>query len=253
MLVGKHRYPTFAAQIILIMKTRTLLVALLTLSTATAKAQYNMAPANANRFSLTVGAGVTTLYGDLKTKQARIGYRGNLDYNFTPFISAGVEAQFGKLAEGDKTVTQATEGLFMESNYSAVNVNARLALGQFLGATDEDKLKEIAGGLYVGTGIGFISGNVSTIVTEYGYTKGPIKGTTTLKTSEVIIPINVGLNVNLTKELAGNLNLQYNMSQGETLDGYNFNVNANQKNDVYSFISVGIRYYFGGVLNNYYR
>lgn len=230
---------------------KVLLMIIVAGSAGICKAQYAHTTTNENRMSLTLGAGITTLYGDLETKRPRAAFRGNLDYNITPFISAGIEGQFGRLSEGDEDIHGVSEGLYMESNYSTVQANARLSAGQFMGE-QEKTFNQLLGGIYIGSGVGFISNNVGTIIDTYGITKGPIKGTITIKTTELIVPVNIGINYNLPiNGLALNLNYQYNMTMGENLDGYNFTVNNNKKNDVYSFLSFAIRYYFGGSRSYY--
>lgn len=207
------------------------------------RAQIQYIPASIHRLSLTVGGGVTNLYGDLKTKVFKPAARGNFDYNFTPFISAGVEGQYGMLAGGDLNVSGKDGGLYSESNFWAVMANVRAGLGQIL-PVPQNKFSELVGGIYIGTGIGYVKSDVRSIKNNsFVMNNGSIR----YDAGDVIIPINLGINADLPVYRLGiNLNFQYNIGTSDALDGYDFHVRTNTDNDAYSFVSLAVRYYFGG-------
>lgn len=206
-------------------------------------AQIQYIPASIHRLSFTLGGGVTNLYGDLKTRVFKPAARGNFDYNFTPFISAGVEGQYGLFAGGNLDVSGKDGGLYSESNYWAVMANVRAALGQLL-PVPENKFSELIGGIYLGSGVGYVKSDIRSIKNNtFVMSNGSIR----YNTGDVIIPINLGINADLPVYRMGiNLNFQYNIGTSDALDGYDFHVRSNTDNDAYSFVSLAIRYYFGG-------
>lgn len=208
-----------------------------------AHAQVQYIPASIHRLSLSLGGGVTNLFGDLQTKVFKPAARGNFDYNFTPFISAGVEGQYGLLAGGSTAATSKDAGLYSESTYWAVMANVRAGLGQIL-PTPENKFSELVGGIYLGTGIGYAKGDIKKIINS---TFVMNNGTIRYDAGDVIIPINLGINADLPVYRLGiNLNFQYNVGTSDALDGYDFHLSSNTDNDAYSFVSLAVRYYFGG-------
>lgn len=230
------------------MKLKYLLLCVGLLASAPAFSQIQYIPAAVHRFSIGLGGGITTLYGDLqKPKVICPAGKLNLDYNFTPFISAGIEGQYGKFAGGDAAPNGETFGLYSESNFIAVNANARLAVGQFLPVPDT-KFQEILGGIYLGAGIGYINSEIQELSRAYSYAGNTqLVGTFHNEAEEIVIPLNAGLNFDLPVYRMGiNINYQYNLSTTEALDGYDVSILSNNDNDAYSFISVSVKYFFGG-------
>lgn len=229
------------------MKSKFLFLCIFSLAvSASGFAQIQYIPASIHRFSISLGGGMTALFGDLKPKVFKPAARGNIDYNFTPFISAGIEGQYGTFAGGDIEPAGKTTGLYSQSNYYAVNANVRLGVGQFL-PTPENRFSELLGGIYLGSGIGYVSSEVTTLVKKYPYSSTPLTGTFYVEANEILIPINLGVNMDLpVYRLGANLNFQYNITMSEALDGYDVNILSNNDNDGYGMVSLAIRYYFGG-------
>lgn len=226
------------------MRYKTLTLSLLLVATCfVGRAQVQYIPASIHRLSLSLGGGVTNLFGDLQTRVFKPAARGNFDYNFTPFISAGVEGQYGMFGGGDLSGAGKDGGLYSESNYWAVMANVRAGLGQIL-PTPENKFSELVGGIYLGTGVGFVKSDVRAIKNNSFVVNN---GSITYSADDVVIPINLGINADLPIYRLGiNLNFQYNIGTSDDLDGYTFNVKTNTDNDAYSFVSLAVRYYFGG-------
>lgn len=213
-----------------------------------ASAQIRYIPAGAHPFSISLGGGVTTTFGDLNRKVFKPALRGNLDYNITHFISAGIEGQYGSIAGGTHEVGGRSEGLYSESKFYAVNANIRAGLGEVISKAALRKVSQFVSGLYIGTGIGIVNAEVTEIVRNYPgpVLTGPINGNVIEEANEVLIPINIGLNIELpVYRLSANINLQYNQTFSETLDGYDFDVSSNKSNDAYSMASIVLRYYLG--------
>lgn len=208
-------------------------------------AQIQYIPASIHWFSVSAGGGVTMLYGDLSKKVLMPAGKINFDYNFTPYISAGIEGQVGKLAEGDPDPQSEQFGLYSENSYFAFNANARLAIGQFL-PTPENGFAELLGGIYAGAGIGYISSENKQLVRSYSYTSNFLQGNFYTESEGIVYPLNFGVNYDLPVYRLGiNLNFQYTFTGSEELDGYDIAVLNNNDNDAYSLISLSVRYFFG--------
>jgi hypothetical protein len=171
------------------------------------QAQIQYIPAGVHPFSISLGGGVTTTFGDLNKKVFRPAARGNFDYNITPHIATGIELQYGGLASG---APDAGEGLYSKSSFWAANANIRLALGQFMPA-NERGFKQFLGGIYLGTGVGIVSSEVKEIVAYYPADGTPIKGKIIDEAMELAVPVNIGLNIELPAyRLGANINYQHN-------------------------------------------
>lgn len=224
----------------------TFIAVILSALTTTLFAQRHFMPAASHRLCLSVGGGTTMMFGDLKKKVIKPAFKGNFDYNFTPFISAGVEVQAGSLAGGDKDVNGTTSGLYSHSKYTAANANIRLSLGQFFPET-QNKFANFIGGAYLGSGMGYIRSNAKMLVRKYSYSDGALPGTFHQQASEIIVPVNVGINMDLSYHIALNLNYQHNFTSSEALDGYDIDIKSNKRDDSYGMISIGLRFYFGDI------
>ncbi|WP_256009589.1 hypothetical protein [Desertivirga xinjiangensis] len=201
---------------------------------------------NYYRLSAGVGLGVNTAFTDLEKTRYNQSIIGNLDYNLTPFVSAGLEVQKGTLSGGDKELDP--HGRFFKNSYMAFTVNGKAQLGQFVDFESSNFLYAVRG-LYVGTGVGIIQNKMTDNVRQRA--DGHIF-TGDDKSSNIAIPINTGINFNIldrwgyTRYIL-NLNYQMNVTIGEGLDGYNDSAAKfkNQYPDFYSVFSAGIKICFG--------
>jgi hypothetical protein len=211
---------------------------------ATAQIQYM--PSTAHRFTVSIGGGVTDLFGDLTTPIMEFAGRANLDYNITPFLSAGIEGQIGTLS---------SKGVYLDPNrkvgyikevtdYNAENINVRLALGQFLTHHIQTGFVRVIDGIYVGTGVGVInSANTPTII-KNPEPNSPLLGYHDNSTT-CYIPVNVGINISLPKNFVFNVNIQEGFALGDYVDGYHSAYS--QSDDIYAFVSAGFRFNFGQI------
>ncbi|MES2651638.1 MAG: hypothetical protein V4663_07855 [Bacteroidota bacterium] len=194
-------------------------------------AQYNF-----YKYSFGVGTGITLPFADTD-QLIKLSFANHIstNYYFTPYISAGVEAQFGEMAGGIKG-----QGNF-SNTFMLINWNAKMHLGQFYDRFDRlNSLYWLARGLYAGAGVGFIRNNV----TAFNYNGVDISGVN----HGILFPFNVGLNLYLPDfyerdRWEFNFNMQFVIPLEDKLDG-NINPNSNF-NDVYNYFSVGVRYKFG--------
>ena len=97
-------------------------------------------------------------------------------------------------------------------------------------------------GLYGGVGLGFIKNDVINVrYYDINYYPGDDKST------EAIVPFNLGINFPLSNRWGYhkydiNLNFQSTIDFDEGLDGY---TPVKGKNDMYAFLSLGLKYHFG--------
>jgi hypothetical protein len=215
------------------------LTALLFCSAASAQIHY--IPSTAHRFSIGVGGGFTVMYCDLEGKKLKGAVRGNLDYHFTPYISAGLESQYGTL---EATEGESTPSLYSKNHFVAANLNLKVGLGQFLPAKKNISQRFLSG-LYIGTGVGMIKSEIVAIkptLLSGKKIKNIKKGE-----YEFLIPLDFGVNVEFPglKNFTLNVNYQLNFVQGEYIDGYNMDFVANKHKDYYSLFSLGVYYNFG--------
>lgn len=200
----------------------------------------------AGPLSIGVGGGGTKLYGDLRNKP--IDYAGHLevDYLFSPFTSAGVQGQLGRLRGDDQAGRDAL------NRYVAANANVKVRVGQFMPQAKNYSLYLLSNrniwsylsNVYAGIGIGFIYSDVEAYRGEH-----PESGVSETFAGEdysytAVIPINVGIDIPFGYSLTGpmwavNVNCQLGISFGDNLDGYTNSYSNYQDRMVY--FSLGIK------------
>jgi hypothetical protein len=219
-----------------------------------ANAQVQYLPPTVHRLTLSLGGGVTTLFGDVPyAKPFNPAGRLNLDYNITPFIAVGVEGQYGRLSEGEKEkMVEGNKALFMENTYYTGNVNARVSIGQFNRYTSTE-LGRFLNNIYLGTGLGYLRATNENLTTVFPESGKPIDYIE-YEAEEWIVPINLGINLDIPgilgeRTITANVNYQFNQALGESLDGYNFNryIHKVSQRDAFGFLSVAVRFHFGGI------
>lgn len=209
-----------------------------------------------NYYKLSGGAGfgATYAYADLEEKAYSYGGYAELNWNLTLFVSAGLEVQAGRLLGGN-ILTNAHNREFI-NDYKAISFNVKGALGEVIDYSRSDLLNAIKG-LYAGIGLGAIRNNLTYVVrykpnTETQYPPLGYRFPGEEKTTNLLMPVNVGINFLINDNYGDvrytlNLNYQTNFTFGEGLDGYNDPTGAFKNNapDLYSLLSVGIKYHFG--------
>ncbi|HXS35586.1 MAG TPA: hypothetical protein VN721_02710 [Flavipsychrobacter sp.] len=227
---------------------KVILIIIIILSFHQSYGQIQQLPPAAHRFCVSVGGGVTTLFADLPNPTNEGAARVNLDYNITEFISFGVEGQYGYLAASGLFVAPENPNrghISVTNTFNAANLNVRVGIGQFMQKAQSPVMRVVKG-IYVGAGFGVINSNVTADVQRYPEPDKELIGFKPV-TTEMIVPVNVGLNVNVSANLVLNLNIQYSSSLDDYLDGYKPDLPSNKSKDSYSFISAGIRYDFGRI------
>lgn len=211
---------------------------------------YVNAAAQSNFYKLGLGGGVglTQSFADLNKHDFGLSGYGTLDYYLTPFISLGMEGQFGEINGGD--VYKDPNMRQFINTYKAVNLNGKLALGALIDYKHSD-FANVIKGLYVGAGVGAIMNKMKFVVREKPDGSGyifPGKD----KSTDLLVPLNLGINFNFADRSGYyryglNVNYQSNITLGEGLDGYDDSpIRFKSGNpDIYNYFSIGLKYYFG--------
>lgn len=214
------------------------------------------AQVNFYKLSVGLGLGPTVSYADVReNSQSFAGYI-SADYNFTPFVTAGLEIQGGQVKGGD--IIKNPHNRQFKNNYTAASINAKVALGEFVDYSQSDVL-DFFKGTYIGVGIGAINNKMNYVVRYKPNTQAefpplgyefPGKD----KSTNLLVPVNLGFNFFLNDRAGDmryvlNLNYQGNITFGEGLDGYDDPLAkfSNKSPDMYSLFSVGVKYNFGPV------
>lgn len=205
--------------------------------------------AQSNFYKISVGGGfgVTQSFTDLKKHSFGLAGYGLADYYFTPFISAGIEGQMGKI-KGDDTKIPPNERYFTNS-YKAFTLNGRIALGALIDY-EKNGFSNTIKGLYLGAGLGLVLNKVDRIKEDREVPLYPGKESS----KNLLFPVNVGINFyfsdhsDYTRYIL-NFNYQSNLTIGEGLDGYDDSSKKFRSGnpDIYTYFSVGLRYQFGSV------
>lgn len=220
-----------------------------------ATAKFSSAQSNYFKWSYGFGAGPN--YSKTDVQEGNWGYTiyGTIDHHFTPFLTGGLEAQYGMVQGGD-IETDLHNRQFV-NKYNGINANVKLMLGELINYNKTNFLYSIRG-LYAGIGIGAIKNKITDIVrykpswAAYDPGYGPFPGKN--KGVDLWVPINFGMNFYINDgygyvRYVINVNAQGNFAFGEGLDGYN-DPSTKFKNydpDTYNVYSVGFKYYFGNI------
>lgn len=210
--------------------------------------------AQANFYKIGFGGGAGGNYTFTDLEKGAFSYSGYVaaDYYITPFITAGLEGQFGSLKSKQEPDNN---GRMFSNSYTSFGANVKVRLGQF---TDfyYNEFLNLTKGFYVGVGAALTMNNVSAIRTKYSEDNGVLTSYTfpgVDKGKDFTIPLNVGIDFHFFDAYGSNryilnFNLQNNFVTGDNLDGYNdpppF---KNNSADFYTFLSVGFKYNFGPV------
>lgn len=201
---------------------------------------------NFSKLSIGLGIGMTNSFTDVQISGRAQSARFNSDYFFTPFITAGIEAQFGSLHGGD--AIKDLHGREFTNSYKTVFANGKAHLGQFIDYERTPFLNNIKG-LYLGVGVGMISNSMTKIIRtrDDGHTFAGVD-----KSNNIILPISAGLEYGLDDywgktRFIITAGFQYNFAFGEGLDGYNDprSVYENNMPDTYINTTIGLKYCFG--------
>jgi len=199
------------------------------------------------------GAGFSEIYGSLSHPNSEPVFRVNAEHNTNMWVNLGLEVQRGAFSEYEVKNTW-TNGMSIYNQYTALNLNAKVSLGEFFKYPKNFFCKTLFG-LYAGVGIGYMWNDVSNITLKFKhqdkYTITDYYGSSVLeqKTSNFYIPYNLGFNLHLTRRCMFNINYQFAYAFSSYLDGYNFQepYATHKYNDFFSVLSFGLNFYIGKV------
>lgn len=195
--------------------------------------------------SVGIGAGGTYSLTDLGNSDIHFAGHANVDYLISPFISAGIHGEKGKLSawgyESD-----------YKNNYFVLNGNAKVRVGQFLNLPNNysqytlgaSMLKKILANIYIGAGLGFMKNNITRHISD-GYedaiTNNGGELSRDLSSLQLVVPFNIGVDIPMGRTLYGpnwaiNVNYQQTLAPNDNIDGI-----LNSANDQYSYLSVGVK------------
>jgi hypothetical protein len=210
-----------------------------------------------SKYSLGVGIGNSHMYGDLDRSISQPVYVLNFARNFNSYTSVGIEATRGAL-NSEEYRNHWTNGMSMYNQYTSVNLNGTVSLGQFFKYPSNYLWKNLFG-LYFRCGIGVMFNDISNITYKFkNRDRLEIRDYNAkyIKTNEFVpyIPYNFGFNLHLKKNCYFNINYQFNYTFSDYVDGYNFsNPPANNfYNDMYSVLSFNLCFYLGHIYDTYY-
>jgi len=228
------------------------------------------------------GLGTGIAYGEANTgvlhQSWHNAYNFNLTYNVTPYVNVAVDYSFGKLSGGyfeyypgaaaalDPTNAK-YDSLLLDipvqykkldpylrnytNNYQMLSLHADMQLGEILDYGDGGIIKNIAKGVYIGTGLGLvfnsISDNNNRLSPDSTYYIGGSDNS-----QNVVIPLRIGYKYQIynnydmpTIELE--VGYQHNWVLGYGLDGYADPVVITKKFEQSQNIHFGIKFFFGNI------
>jgi len=206
----------------------------------------------------TVGGGVgfSEIYGNLSHSNSEPVFRLNVERNSNMWVNLDLEIQHGALSDYE-VKNDWTNGLSVYNQFTAVDLNGRVSLGEFFKYPKNFLCKTLFG-LYAGVGIGFMSNDVSNVTLKFKYQDkysitqyDPLNIST--RTTNFFIPFNLGFNLHMTRRCMFNVNYQFSYAFSDYLDGYDFQapVATNKYNDMFSVLSFGLNFYIGKVGYHY--
>jgi hypothetical protein len=211
---------------------------------SSAFSQYNF-----HRLSLGLGGGPNRPFSDVYTNKAGGAAAIYGDFYFTPFVTGGIEGQFGSLTGGNRLTDPHLREF--KNTYKAVVFTGRLALGELLNYNRRSILNTFKG-VYVGSGFGFIFNRMAfvTRIKPDGFSNYTFPG----KDSGVnlVIPAMAGISFNFLDSWAEtryilSAGYQMNLTFGEGMDGFNDppTIFENNYHDMYSYANLTLKYCFG--------
>ncbi|RYZ54588.1 MAG: hypothetical protein EOP49_04785 [Sphingobacteriales bacterium] len=193
------------------------------------------------KFALSLNAGATFSYTDVKPSKTGITIGVAGAYYATPYLHINLDLQKGWIKGGEKIDVKNVMG--SDNSYFAGSVAARfLPFG--LAKSNSNGMKFLKG-IYGGAGIGLISTSVKAnqvIAGEFG-ALGDYSG------MSLMIPIEGGINIPVAelannKRIMINLNYRVNLCMSDKIDGYVPVVEANKKNDAFNALTAGVVFNF---------
>jgi hypothetical protein len=192
-----------------------------------------------------LGVGAASLNTHFNKNPYQITYIGSLDYDINPFLSFGLEGQYGTLQGIDDV--HHLRYYSSTDKYFSGTANIRVAIGTFAHFETHSDLKDIIERIYLGVGVGAIKTN-NKFTDHPDGTASTIYGSPVPEGNFLLIPINVGTNIDLPgvlgmDRISINPNFQLNYVNSLYLDGFQSTQTSTLKG-FYNIISVKLKYKF---------
>jgi len=235
----------------------------------TAKAQLGY---NYSEYSLGFGISSVKATTDVPTQTTHPAYNFNASYNYTPYTVFTLEYEFGRLSGGygdyyndaSKGVTDATALAniatdyakidpylrYYYNNFQSIAIHADVQLGEFIDYSDDGFITGIAKNIYIGTGIGMVYNNITSInriSPDSTYAYGGAD-----HSNNVMIPIRFGYqfkfyNAYDEPSVLAEIGYQMNYVFGYGLDGYSDPLFTTRNYEQYGGFHIGLKFNFGNV------
>lgn len=183
--------------------------------------------AQGSDFSFSIGGGLNLTHSDIESDNGFFGALG-IAYRPSPYFDIEANGIVGSLA-GDER--RGGEELSFTNSTTQFVLRGNLYLLSLLGGSG-DKID-----LFATAGAGLLVSNVTAITTPENDPWGNRYAGT-----DLYLPVGAGLVVPLSSSLALRLQLLYNIAFMDDLDGYNPQVAANQANDRFTNVGIGITF-----------
>ncbi len=202
-----------------------------------------------SKFTVGINAGMSQVYGDLGKWHPQLVYKFNVARNVNEWVNLNVDAMHGALNpySGSKGWTTGVESY---NEFTSVALTGNISIGEIFNWPNNWIEKNIYG-LYFGAGVGVLNNNITSITNKFKPTdKFPISyyypGATGGNSNTAFIPVNVGINLHLTRVVMFNACYQICYTFSDYVDGYNFkNVKSNEFNDIFATATIGLHFYIG--------
>lgn len=176
---------------------------------------------NNSGLRLGAGVGLATLITHFSSNPAKGVAIGSLDYDFSPYLSVGLEGQYGTL----QGIDQVHHLPYYSSTdtYLQGNFNVKVAVGLFDDFYSENGLQDAIKRIYIGAGFGQIKTNITFVDNpDREFTK---YGSVVPKGRFWCFPFNIGTTIELPgvlgyDRLSVNPNFQFNYVNSLYLDGF---------------------------------
>lgn len=196
--------------------------------------------------AVSVSGGLAFPHVDFRNSESKFrpAFGVGVHYFSSRFLQLALDFQKGMLKGGVAEDRSGVKTGF-ENSYMAFAFCIRFAPLGLIENKDKDKVLQMLSDIYIGTGIGYISSDVTVNqVTQREYGALPF-----YKGGDLMIPIELGFDLPLFRKkrniLLLNLNLRSNFCFTDEIDGYVPTVEANHFNDAYSALTCGLIYKFG--------
>ncbi|OCX52638.1 hypothetical protein BEL04_14425 [Mucilaginibacter sp. PPCGB 2223] len=201
---------------------------------------------NTHGLRIGAGAGLAGLVTHYNSNPLQLVYDGSLDYDFNPYLSIGIEGQYGTLKGVDTYEPHHQYYTSSTNKFRAANINLKAALGLFYDFYPNNAFQDALKRMYIGVGFGKMKDKIS-------FTYDPeraqyVYGTPHTYDLITVVPFSFGTYIDLPNLLGYdrieiNPNYQFTFMDSMYSDGYISNQYSHLKG-FYNMVSINIKYKF---------